>query len=120
MDTIHVALLNGNGYIKATFKTPKEKLQSIQNPESKAYLKIEDTYSDLKWIPEFELFYDPTLPLEEQRYVIYRSIKPIRSILKMIEVMDRKIDVEHLNYIMKNPKPFSRKDFSQIRMVKYW
>ena len=120
MDAIHVALLNGNGYIKATFKTPKEKLQNIQNPESKSYLKIEDTYSDMKWIPEFELFYDPTLTLEEQRYVVYRSIKPIRSILKMIEVMDKKIDVEHLNWIMKNPKPFSRKDFSQIRMIKYW
>ena len=120
MDAIHVALLNGNGYIKATFKTPKEKLQSIQNPESKQYLKIEDTYSEMKWIPEFELFYDPTLTLEEQRYVVYRSIKPIRSILKMIETMDSKIDVEHLNYIMKNPKPFSRKDFSQIRMIKYW
>jgi hypothetical protein len=37
-----------------------------------------------------------------------------------IEFMDNKIDVEHLNYIMKNPKPFSRKDFSQIRMIKYW
>jgi len=120
MDAIHVALLNGNGYVKASFKTPKEKLQSIQNPESKSYLKIEDTYSDMRWIPEFELFYDPTVTLEEQRYVVYRSIKPIRSILKMIEVMDEKIDVEHLNYIMKNPKPFSRKDFSQIRMIKYW
>lgn len=120
MDAITVALLNGNWYIKSSFKTPKEKLQNIQNPESKQYLKIEDTYADMKWIPEFELFYDPTVTLEEQRYVVYRSIKPIRAILKMIEVMDNKIDVEHLNYIMKNPKPFSRKDFSQIRMIKYW
>lgn len=120
MDAVQCALLNGNWYIKATFKTPKEKLASIQNPESKSYMKIEDTYSDIKWISEFELFYDPTLSLDEQRYVIYRGIKPIRSILKMIETMDRKIDVEHLNYIMKNPKPFSRKDYSQIRMIKYW
>ena len=120
MDTIQCALLNGNWYIKATFKTPREKLASIQNPDSKKYMKIEDTYSDMKWISEFELFYDPILPLDEQRYVVYRSIKPIRSILNMIESMDEKIDVEHLNYIMKNPKPFSRKDFSNIRMIKYW
>lgn len=120
MEAIHSALLNGNWYIKASFKTPKEKLASIKNPDSKQYVKIEDTYSDIKWISEFDLFYDPTLPLDEQRYVVYRSIKPIKSILKMIEVMDEKIDVEHLNYILKNPKPFSKKDFTQIRMMKYW
>lgn len=120
IEAIHSAILNGNWYIKATFKTPKEKLAAIMNPESKNYAKIEDSYAEMKWVSEFELFYDPTTPLDDQRYVIYRSIKPIKSILKMIETMDEKITPEHLNYIMKNPKPFSNKDYSQIRMIKYW
>jgi hypothetical protein len=41
MQTALSAILNGNGYIKAQFKTPKEKIQSIQNPESKKYIKMD-------------------------------------------------------------------------------
>lgn len=120
MQAIHSAILNGNGFIKAQFKTPKEKLSAIKNPESKQYYKIDSTYAQMDWISEFDLFYDPTLSLQEQRYVIYRSIKPIKSILSIIDTMDEKISPEHLNYVMSNPKPFSRKDYSQIRMIKYW
>lgn len=120
MQTALSAILNGNGYIKAQFKTPKEKIQSIQNPESKKYIKMDWTYAQMDWVSEFELFYDPTLDLKDQRYIVYRSIKPLKSILKMIETMDEKISPEHLNFIMKYPKPFSKKDYSQIRMIKYW
>ena len=120
MQTALSAILNGNGYIKAQFKTPKEKIQSIQNPESKKYIKMDWTYAQMDWVSEFELFYDPTLDLKDQRYIVYRSIKPLKSILKMIETMDEKISPEHLNFIMKYPKPFSKRDYSQIRMIKYW
>lgn len=120
MDAVHSAILNGNGYIKASFKTPNEKLDAIKNPDNQSYYKIDNTYASMEWISEFELFYDPLLPFKDQRYIVYRSIKPLKSILRIIESMDEKIDMEHLNWIMANPKPFSRKDYSQIRMIKYW
>lgn len=119
IDVIHSALLNGNGYVKAKFMTPKERLNSIKNPDSKEYIKISNFYSQVERISEFDLFYDPALPLHKQRFVVYRSIKPMKSILEVIQHMDQKISPEHLNYVLKNPKPFSHKDFNQVRLIKY-
>lgn len=119
MEAIFSALLNGNGYLKATFTTPKERLQSIQNPESKKYIKIENFYSSVEWISEFDLYYDPAMPLDKQRFIVYRSIKPMKNILRTISAMDSKISPEHLNYLLTHPKPFSNKDFNQIRLIKY-
>lgn len=117
---IHSALLNGNGYLKAKFTTPKERMESIKNPDSREYIKIENFYSKVEWISEFDLFYDPTLPLKDQRFVVYRSIKPMKSILEVIQYMDEKITPEHLNYILQNPKPFSTKDYNQVRLINYF
>lgn len=119
MDAIQSATLNWNWYIKAQFKTPKEKLAAIKDPDVKKYAKIWDTYAKMEYISEFDLFFDPLYPLKDQRYIVYRAIKPLKSILNMIETMDEKIDEEHLNYIVANPQPFSNKDYSQIRMIKY-
>lgn len=117
---IHSALLNGNGYLKAKFTTPKERMESIRNPDSREYIKIENFYSKVEWVSEFDLFYDPTLSLKDQRFVVYRSIKPMKSILEVIQYMDEKITPEHLNYILQNPKPFSTKDYNQVRLINYF
>lgn len=120
MDVLNSAILNGNGYLKSQFKTPKERSNNIKDPDVKKYSKIADAYAKMEYISEFELFFDPLLPFKDQRYIVYRSIKPLKSILKTIETMDEKINEEHLNYILARPQPFSKKDYSQIRMIKYW
>lgn len=80
---------------------------------------MENFYSSVEWISEFDLYYDPAMPLDKQRFVVYRSIKPMKEILKGISMMNEKISPQHLEYLLKNPKPFSYKDFNQIRLVKY-
>ena len=119
MTAAQTAILNWNWYIKSQFKTPKEKLESIMNPESRKYAKISNSYAVMSWISEFELFYDPILSMENQRFVVYRGIKPIKDILKIIQHMDSSITPEHLSYILANPRPFSTKDFNKIRLIKY-
>ena len=95
-------------------------MESIRNPDSREYIKIENFYSKVEWVSEFDLFYDPTLSLKDQRFVVYRSIKPMKSILEVIQYMDEKITPEHLNYILQNPKPFSTKDYNQVRLINYF
>ena len=119
MDVLLSAILNWNWYLKSQFKTPKERIANIKDPEIKKYVKMSDTYAKMEYISEFELFFDPLLAFKDQRFIVYRSIKPLKSILKTIETLDEKIDEEHLNYVIANPKPFSKKDYSQIRLIKY-
>lgn len=57
------ALLNGNGYAKASFNTPEERLKNIQNPDSKEVIRIEKNYAKFDWVSEFDLFYEPIEPL---------------------------------------------------------
>jgi hypothetical protein len=96
MTAAQTAMLNGNGYVKAQFRTAKEKINSIMNPESRKYISISESYANMSWISEFELFYDPILSMENQRFVVYRGIKPIKDILKAIQSMDKSISPEHL------------------------
>lgn len=120
MTAAQTAMLNGNGYVKAQFRTAKEKINSIMNPESRKYISISESYANMSWISEFELFYDPILSMENQRFVVYRGIKPIKDILKAIQSMDKSISPEHLWYILANPRPFSNRDFNKVRLVKYF
>lgn len=121
LDSAASGILNGNGYCKATFRTPKERLASIQNIDSKKYIRMTDTYAKLEWVSEFDMFFEPTQPLSDgQRFVIYRWLKPFKSIMKTVEAMDKHVSPEKLNYAVANPKPFISKDYNKIRLIKYY
>jgi len=120
-DIASSAILNGNWFAKASFSTPAEKWRNIENPETKEYVRIEKDYAKLDWVSEFDLYYEPTEPLRwAQQFVAYRTIKPLKSILKWIAHMDEIITPEHLVEVLKSPKPFLQKDYDQSRLIKYY
>ena len=120
-DIASSAILNGNGFCKASFSTPQEKYNNLENPDVKQYVRIDKDYAKLDWVSEFDLYYEPTSPLRwAQQFVAYRTIKPLKSVLKWIEHMDEIITPDHLVEILKSPKPFLQKDYDQSRLVKYY
>lgn len=115
------AFLNGNGFCKASFSTPKEKLENIKNPETREYVKIVDEYAKFDWVSEFNIYFEPTEKIRgSQRFVINRQIKPLKDVLRIISKMDESISPEHLMHIMQNPRPFSNKDYNLVRLMKYY
>lgn len=121
MEVASSAILNGNWYAKSSFTTPESKIKNIQNPDAREVVKITKEYASFEWVSEFDLFYEPTEPLRwAQRMVIRRSIKPLKSVLSMIDKMDSHIDKEHLVYLMKNNRAFLTKDYNLVRLMKYY
>lgn len=115
------AILNGNGFVKASFNTPEERKKTIMNPETREIIRFDKGYAKFDWVSEFDLFFDPFEKLRgDQAMVITRSIKPLKSILKVIEKMDSHISPEHLAYVMANPRPFSNKNYNEVRLIKYY
>ena len=52
--------------------------------------------------------------------MIYRKVLPINSIIKKLALLNTNIKKEHLEFIIKNPKPFSLKNYDKIRLIKYY
>lgn len=118
------ATLNGNGYFKLLFNTPKETqdfLRQLSKWDDTAIEIITKPVS-VEWISEFDLFYDPSEPLNwDQTFVIYRSIKSISSILEnVVQKLDEYVDRETLAYVCNNPAQFDDNNYNLIRNIIYY
>lgn len=118
------ATLNGNGYFKLLFNTPKETQDFLRQLSHWDDTPIEITSKPVKveWISEFDLFYDPSEPLNwDQTFVIYRSIKSISSILEnVVQKLDEYVDRDTLAYVCNNPVPFDDNNYNLIRNIIYY
>jgi len=82
--------------------------------------EIGDSYAQFDWVSEFELFGEPFVPFYEQRDIIFRKVLPISSIMKRLAVLNTKLEKAHLQFIIKNPKQFSLKNYEKVRLIKYY
>ena len=118
------ATLNGNGYFKLLFNTPKETQDFLRQLSHWDDTPIEITSKPVKVerISEFDLFYDPSEPLNwDQTFVIYRSIKSISSILEnVVQKLDEYVDRDTLAYVCNNPVPFDDNNYNLIRNIIYY
>ena len=118
------ATLNGNGYYKLIFNTPEETKEFLRNLSKWEEIPIEITSAPVKveWISEFDLFYDPSEPLNwDQTFVVYRSIKSINSILEnVVQKLDEYVDWNTLAYICNNPAQFDDNNYNLIRNIIYY
>lgn len=118
------ATLNGNGYYKLIFNTPKETREFLRNLSRWEAEPIEITSAPVKveWISEFDLFYDPSEPLNwDQTFVVYRSIKSINSILEnVVQKLDEYVDRDTLAYVCNNPAQFDDNNYNLIRNIIYY
>ena len=92
----------------------------MKDPDKDITYSIEDTYAEFERVSEFCLFGEPFIPFYEQRDIIYRKIIPIKDIMKRLATVDCKVTKEHLWFIIKQPKPFSYKNYDKVRTVKYY
>lgn len=108
------------GYARIWFEPSREKAKEIKDPLVKKMREIGDCYAQFDWVSEFELFGEPFVPFYEQRDIIFRKVMPIASIIKRLAVLNTKLEKAHLQFIIKNPKPFSLKNYEKIRLIKYY
>ena len=118
------ATLNGNGYYKLIFNTPEETKEFLRQLSHWEAQPIEITSEPIKveWVSEFDLFYDPSEPLNwDQTFVIYRSIKSINSVLEnVVQKLDEYVDRNTLAYICNNPVQFDDNNYNLIRNIIYY
>ena len=118
------ATLNGNGYYKLIFNTPEETKEFLRQLSHWEAQPIEITSEPIKveWISEFDLFYDPSEPLNwDQTFVIYRSIKSINSVLEnVVQKLDEYVDRNTLAYVCNNPVQFDDNNYNLIRNIIYY
>ena len=118
------ATLNGNGYFKLIFNTPKETADFLRQLSHWEKQPIEITSEPVKveWISEFDLLYDPSEPLNwDQTFVVYRSIKSINSVLEnVVQKLDEYVDWNTLAYICNNPAQFDDNNYNLIRNIIFY
>lgn len=118
------ATLNGNGYFKLLFNTPKETQDFLRQLShwDDTPIEIITKPVSVEWISEFDLFYDPSEPLNwDQTFVIYRSIKSISSILdNVVQKLDEYVDRDTLSYVCQNPVQFDDNNYNLIRNIIYY
>jgi len=108
------------GFSRCWFMPSEEKVKEIKDPTVKNIRGIQNHYAIFDRVSEFNLFGEPFVPYEDQRDMIYRKVLPINSIIKKIAALSWDIKKEHLEFIVKNPKPFSLKNYDKIRLIKYY
>lgn len=108
------------GFARVGFKPSKEKVKEMKDPTLKTIWWIQEDYAQFDRVSEFNLFGEPFVPYEDQRDMIYRKVLPIKSILKKLAALNTSLQKEHLEFILKNPKPFSLKNYDKIRLIKYY
>lgn len=118
------ATLNGNGYYKLIFNTPNETKEFLRQLSKWEASPIEITSAPVRveWISEFDLFYDPSEPLNgDQTFVVYRSIKSINSVLEdAVQKLDEYVDRNTLAYVCNNPAQFDDNNYNLIRNIIYY
>ena len=118
------ATLNGNGYYKLIFNTPNETKEFLRQLSKWEASPIEITSAPVRveWISEFDLFYDPSEPLNgDQTFVVYRSIKSINSVLEdAVQKLDEYVDRNTLAFICNNPAQFDDNNYNLIRNIIYY
>lgn len=92
----------------------------MKDPMVRKIFNIEDNYAKFEWVSEFCLFGEPFVPFYEQRDMIYRKVLPIKSVMKKMAAVNANLSKEHLRYIIRNPKPFSYKNYDKARLIKYY
>ena len=125
IDCGFTSLLLGPGYARTTFDVSKEKVKQIKddvlsNDSVKKVFNVTNNYANFEWVSEFSLFGEPFVPFYEQRDMIYRKVLPIKSIMKKIQSINKEITMDHFRYIIRNPKPFSFKNYEKIKLIKYY
>lgn len=123
-DVSKSATLNGNGYFKLIFNTPQETSDFLRQLSHWDATPIEIVSSPVKveWVSEFDLFYDPSEPLNwDQTFVAYRSIKSINSVLENVVMkLDEYVDRDTLAYICQNPNQFDNNNYNLIRNIIFY
>lgn len=118
------ATLNGNGYYKLIFNTPNETKEFLRQLSRWEANPIEITSAPVRveWVSEFDLFYDPSEPLNgDQTFVVYRSIKSINSVLEdAVQKLDEYVDRNTLAYVCNNPAQFDDNNYNLIRNIIYY
>ena len=120
IDMWTTAINIGPGFARCWYMPSTEKVQEIKDPTVKNIWWIQDHYAIFERVSEFNLFGEPFVPYEDQRDMIYRKVLPINAIVKKVAALSGSIKKEHLEFIIKNPKPFSLKNYDKIRLIKYY
>lgn len=120
IDVGTTAINIGPWFARAGFLPSLEKARELKDPTIRNIRGVQDNYAIFEWISEFNLFGEPFVPYEEQRDMIYRKVLPVNSIMKKALSLGSTIQKEHLEFIIKNPKPFSLKNYDKVRLIKYY
>ena len=108
------------GFWRAWFKPSREKIEEMKDPTIKECYPIEEHYAQFERVSEYNIFWEPFIPFDEQRDMIYRKVMPIKSILRKLAALNSSLKKEHLEFIVKNPKPFTLKNYDKIRLIEYY
>lgn len=120
LDMGTTAITNWIWYARTWFETSPEKIKEIKNLESKQKTYyVNDFYAKFERVSEFCLFGEPFQNFYDQRYIIYRKILPIKTILNKIRNLDVKIWEEHIKLIIDHARPCSTKNYDKVRLIKY-
>lgn len=107
-------------FARSGFLASKEKAKEIADPVIQKVWGIQDNYAQFEWVSEFNLFGEPFVPFYEQRELVFRNVLPLKVIMKKLAALDWNLKKEHLQVIIRNPKPFIYKNYDKIRLIKYY
>jgi len=113
------AVTNWIWFARTGFNMHPEKVNEIKGLEKKKNHYMDDYYSQFEWVSEFCIFWEPFTPFYDQRYIIYRKILPMKTILSKISRLDTQIEEEHVKYMLDNWQPCSTKNYDKVRLIKY-
>jgi len=119
LDVWTTAITNWIWYVRSWFNAPSDVAKDMLSDKPKVY-NVDSFYTVFERVSEFCIFWEPFIPFDKQRFVIYRKIIPLQDALVRIWCFNKTLTDEQKEIIINNPKPINTKNYDKVRLIKYY